>query len=145
MSDPLEPALSLRFTVDIAGQLFERFTACEGLTGEWEVEEYREGGTFGHVHRLPLRLTWTNVKLTRPVDRQTSALAAWFASVQGAAGRRPAVITAYDGNAGAVALWELAGAWPIRYTGPQLSADGTTAATETLELAHDGFTVGTGA
>ncbi len=52
MADSLEPALALRFSVEIDGQKFDRFTAVDGLIAEWEVEEYREGGNRDFVHRL---------------------------------------------------------------------------------------------
>jgi phage tail-like protein len=141
MRDTHEPALALHFSVSIGGLKIERFMACDGLTAEYEIEEYREGGTFGYVHRLPVRLKYTNVKLTRAVDADSGRLAGWFTSIQTRPLRQPATVIAYDGNAKEVARWELAGAWPVRYTGPQLNAAGTTAATETLELAHDGFVV----
>jgi len=108
MPDTYEPALALRFSVEIGGHRVEHFMACEGLVAEYEIEEYREGGNAGYVHRL---------------TRQT------------------ATIIARTGNGKEVARWGLEGVWPIKYTGPQLSASGTTAATETLELAHNGFTV----
>jgi phage tail-like protein len=38
-----------------------------------------------------------------------------------------------------VAQWGLLNAVPVRWTGPRLSADSLTVATETLELAHHGF------
>ena len=53
--DPREPALALRFSVTIGSYTIERFTQCDGLTAEYEVEEYREGGEGGFVHRLPVR------------------------------------------------------------------------------------------
>ena len=38
--------LTLRFTVTIDNQLtLGNWTKCEGLTVEWEVQEYREGGS----------------------------------------------------------------------------------------------------
>jgi phage tail-like protein len=84
---------------------------------------------------------YTNVRLTRPVDADSGRLASWFSSARSTLTRGTATIIAKDGNGAEVARWELRGVWPVRYTGPKLSAAGTTAATETIELAHDGFTV----
>jgi phage tail-like protein len=142
--DRLEPALALRFSVKIDDHEFTRFTAVDGLTAEWEVEEYREGGNMGFVHRLPVRMLFKNVRLTRAVDRESGSLSSWFCEAQSSFTRGNATITAYDGNQAVIATWELKGAWPIKYTGPSLTSNGTAAATEILELAHNGFTVTAG-
>lgn len=57
----------------MAGRGIERFVSGEGLTAEYEVEECREGGNAGFVHRLPVRVKYTNVKLTRPGPGQRQA------------------------------------------------------------------------
>lgn len=140
-SDPYEPALALRFSVEIHGFRIERFTQVDGLTAEWEVEEFREGGQGGYVHRLPKGLKHTNVRMIRPIDRDSARIAAWFTGTTRKLARQPATITAYDGDKREVARWDLAGAWPLKYTGPSLLATSALAATETLEIAHTGFTV----
>jgi len=137
--DPREPALALRFSVRIGSFTIERFTQCDGLTAEYEVEEYREGGEGGFVHRLPVRLRHTNVRLIRPIDRDSGVIASWFSATRDRPSRQSATITAYDGGGREVACWELAGAWPVKYTGPQLMSTSALAATETLEIAHNGF------
>ena len=64
-----EHGLTLRFMVTIDHQVaLGNWTKCEGLTVEWEVQEYREGGLNDYVHRLPGRRKYQNIKLTRPVD-----------------------------------------------------------------------------
>lgn len=137
--DPREPALALRFSVTIGAFTIERFVSCDGLTAEYEVEEYREGGQGGYVHKLPVRLKHTNVRLARPIDRDSGAIASWFSATQTRPSRQDATITAYDGNGREVARWELVGAWPVKYTGPQLASTSVLAATETIELVHNGF------
>lgn len=140
-SDPREPALALRFSVTIGSYTIERFTQVDGLTAEWEVEEFREGGQGGFVHRLPKGLKHTNVRMIRPIDRDSAQIAAWFTRTSQRLERHEATIAAYDGNRREVARWELAGAWPLKYTGPSLLSTAALAATETLEIAHTGFTV----
>jgi phage tail-like protein len=147
MTDPLEPALAVRFAIEVDGHTISRFTACDGLAGEWEVEEYREGGNPDQVIRLPLRLNYKNVRLTRPVDSESGKLAEWFSKARTEFQRVDASVVAYTANGGdhkEVARWDLVGVWPIKYTGPTFSSAGTTAATEILELAHNGFTLKAG-
>lgn len=141
-TDPYEPALALRFSVDIDHVVIDRFTQVDGLTAEWEVEEFREGGEGGHVHRLPKGLKHTNVRMIRPIDRDSARIAAWFTATARELKRRQAVITAYNGDGRTIASWTLSGAWPVKYTGPSLLSTSALAATETLEIAHTGFTVG---
>lgn len=141
MSGKMSPALSLRFAVDLDGLDRCYFTACEGLGAHYEVETYAEGGNMGFTHQLPIRLNYSNVKLSRPVDRDSGRVAAWFTGIQHKLKRVSAAITVFDGNGQPVATWKLTGAWPIRYTGPQLRADGTGVAIEILELSHQGFEV----
>ena len=134
-----DPALSLRFEVKVDGIDIGTFTGCDGLQAEYEIFEYAEGGNNSFVHRLPGRLKYTNVKLSRAVDRDSAKLARWFASLRYSVSKKTGSITAYDGNKARIAQWNLVDVWPVRYTGPTLASDGTTAAKETLELAHNGF------
>ncbi len=136
--DP-DPAVSILFEVKIDGVEIGSFTGCEGLVAEYEVYEYQEGGNNAFVHRMPGRLKYPNVKLTRAVDRDSGKLAAWFTSLEQAVQRKTAKVTAYDGNRKAIATWSLTEVWPVKYSGPSLAADGSGAASETLELAHHGF------
>ena len=137
--DPYEPALALRFSVEIGHLSIDRFTQCDGLGAEYEVDEFREGGEGGFVHKLPVRLKHSNVRLIRPIDKDSAAIAAWFSATSMTFVRQSATITAYDGNGHDVAHWLLAGAWPIKYTGPSLMSTSALHATETIELAHNGF------
>jgi phage tail-like protein len=134
-----DPAVSLRFHVEIDGQDLGYFTSCEGLGAEYDLMTYTEGGENSYEHKLPGRLKYTTIKLSRPIDKMSGALAAWFASLQAVVRRQSASIKVYDGNSDVVAEWNLQGVWPMRWTGPSLSVDGGQVAKETLELAHNGF------
>jgi phage tail-like protein len=134
-----DPATGLRFEVKIDGVEIGSFTACEGLGAEYEIFEYQEGGQNAYVHRLPGRLKYPVIKLTRPVDENSGQLAAWFSGLQQSVSRHTASITAFDGQRNQIAQWNLADLYPARWTGPSFSSDGNTVAKETLELAHNGF------
>lgn len=134
-----DPATGIRFEVRIDGVDLGSFTACEGLGAEYEVFEYQEGGQNAYVHRLPGRLKYSTVRLTRPVDESSGRLAAWFSSFQQSVKRHTASISAFDGQGNQIAQWNLGGLYPARWTGPGFSAEGNAVAKETLELAHNGF------
>ncbi len=140
MGDPNEdPAVAVCFAVEVAGMSLGAFTSCEGLGFEVTVEQREEGGNNLFVHQLPGRIKYTNVKLTRPVTKDTAKVAKWVASMASTPERTTASITAMTSNFQPVVTWGLLGVIPIRWTGPQLTVDSPKTATETLELAHHGF------
>src|SRR5918995_1783159 len=134
-----DPATGLRFEVRIDGVELGSFTGCEGLGAEYEIFEYQEGGQNAYVHRLPGRLKYSTIRLTRPVDESSGQLAAWFSRLQQSVQRHTASITAFDAQRNQLAQWNLADLYPARWTGPGFSSDGNVVAKETLELAHNGF------
>jgi phage tail-like protein len=136
-----EPASSLRFDVRIDGMSIGSFSSIDGLAAEYEVKTYEEGGQNSFVHQLPGRLKYTNIKLTRPVDKSSKELAAWFSRLRRGQGtkRQTATVVAFNDNREVVAECNLAGDYPDPYTGPSFSTDSAKVATETLELAHTGF------
>jgi phage tail-like protein len=135
-----EPGLSLRFTVVIDGQVrLGDWTKCEGLSVEYDVFEYKEGGNNGFIHRLPGRAKYTNIKLSRPIDDSSAAVAGWLASVQARVNPSTAAITVLDSDGSPVTTWNLIGVYPAKWTGPTLDVGSNTAAMETLELVHNGF------
>jgi phage tail-like protein len=134
-----DPATSLSFDVTVDGIDLGAFTECDGLGAEFDVFEYQEGGENGFVHRLPGRLKFQTIKLSRAVDHRSNGLAAWFSTFKRHVVRGTATIVAFDGNRHPVAQWTLIGVYPMRWTGPSLNAGGNDVAKESLELAHNGF------
>lgn len=138
-----DPAITVCFAVEveIEGHKLGAFTGCEGLGCEVQVEQREEGGNNAYVHQLPGRLKYTNVKLTRPVNKDTRKVAAWFASMAKGVERSTARIVAMTADGTPVMDWSLTGVFPVRWQGPSLNVDSPKVATETLELAHHGFQV----
>ena len=65
--------------------------------------------------------------------------ASWVASVEAAGKRATAQIAVLDPEGTRVAAWDLMDVFPVRWSGPNLDIDTAKVATETLELAHNGF------
>jgi phage tail-like protein len=135
-----DPGISLRYELTIEACKLGTFTSVEGLEAEYEVLEYPEGGNNGFVHRLPGRLKYGMVKLSRAIDKDSGQLAAWFSSFSDKVTPTTASISVQDGNKKEIARWNLVGAWPVKYHGPSLDSSKEAVAIETMELAHDGFT-----
>jgi phage tail-like protein len=137
-----DPAVTVCFSVTIDGRDLGAFTSCDGLGVEVEVEEKAEGGNNLFTHKLPGRMKYTNVKLSRVINKDTANVSKWFASMGGTIKRTTAHIVARTQKGESVAKWDLQGVVPIRWTGPQMNVDSPKVATETLELAHHGFLPG---
>ena len=137
-----EAGLGLRFKIKIDGHDFGNWQKCDGLTLEYDVFDYSEGGENGYIHRLPGRVKYQNIKLTRPIDADSSRVSAWVASLQVRMVPATAQISVLDPTGTAVADWFVTGVYPVRWNGPTLDVDSNQWATETLELAHNGFVGG---
>ena len=137
-----ESGQTFRFQVTIDHKVdLGNWSKCEGLTVEWEIQEYREGGLNDYVHRLPGRRKYQNIKLTRPLDH--SLRECRRVDLQGGRVPRPAIpprSPSSTARAMQVVVWDVVDVWPTRWTGPNMDVNGKDTAFETLELAHNGFT-----
>jgi phage tail-like protein len=128
-----------RFYVEIGNDTQAVFTEMSALQFETAVTEVEEGGSNGFVHRLPGRTKVANITLKRGLTA-SRALYEWYAEiVQGRFSTRNVTVVVYDAGGDELARWVFLAAFPVKWTGPQLTADGRAAAVETLELAHAGL------
>jgi len=137
--DITDPALQPFFSVTVDGHRLGMFTACDGLGVEVVIESREEGGNNEYVHHLPVRMKYTNIKLTRPLNGDSAAVASWFASMSGTVTRATGHITALRPDGQTIMTWHLNGVIPVRWQGPSFGVANVQVATETLELAHHGF------
>jgi len=122
-----------RFVVDVDGQAQAAFTECSLPVVEWDVERIQEGGLNTFVHQLPSRRKPASVTLKNGVGK--SALLDWYIETMGESFKRKVVtITLLDATKTAVMSWHIAGACPVKLTGPQLKTDANAVAIQTLEL-----------
>jgi len=139
-----ETATTVCFAITIDNQDFGNFTSCQGLGIQVSIDQHAEGGNNAFTYQLPGRMSFSTVKLTRPVNSNSSALAGWISSMaygvqNGARGNCTASIQALSASGAVICTWNLDRVVPVSWTGPQFSVDGSQVATETLELAHHGF------
>lgn len=128
-----------RFYVKIDGMPSAVFTEMSGLQVETVVTEYEEGGNNGFVHRLPGRTKVGNVTLKRGIVASNEFFN-WYSEIlNGKLKFRHVDVLVFDAEGKELAKWSFANAYPVKWVGPQLAADGKNAAIETLELAHEGL------
>jgi len=135
-----DPVGALRFLVKADDCTIGRFAHCHGLSAEYEIEEYAEGGQNAFVHKLRGRMRYPNLVLSRGITHE-SGLMDWFLQTKKAGERGNISVSLLGPDGKPVRRWGFEGAFPVRWEGPVLNARSHTAATETLEIAHRGFVV----
>ncbi|MCB0155159.1 MAG: phage tail protein [Anaerolineae bacterium] len=144
-----DPAPAYLFIVEMGGLIVAEFTECSGLEMEREVYEYEEGGYNNFVRKLPGRSSYSNIVLRRGVT-VSPVLYSWyqagvynayvlklnFSIILGA----PMQGTMFDGFA-KIKHWDVEGAFPVRWTGPEMSTSSGETAIEEIEIAHHGLTL----
>jgi phage tail-like protein len=137
----------LRFLVTVGGASGEigRFSECTGLAVEYEVMEYREGGNNDFVHKLRGPAKYPPLVLKRGITKE-DALTKWFKNCSTKADRMAVTVSLLGpkGVSSKVRTWSFVGAYPVKWTGPNLNAGSNNLATETLEIVHEGFSVAAG-
>lgn len=138
-TDRTDPYLGYRFTVELDGLLVAGFTTVRGLEVRMEPETYHEGGVNDHPHHLPTRSDSPPLVLERGVT-DSEAFFSWMrGTAPGTVERRDGRVVVLDGTGREVRGYQFRRAYPVRWTGPQLSATDDAVAIESLELVHEGL------
>jgi phage tail-like protein len=137
-----EPYGNYNFLVDLGDGEREGPLAgfCEVILpdAQLEVIEYRTGNAkeSGAI-KLPGRAKYGNLVLKRGIIGALSLYQWWNEVRNGNVGARRTVLIHLqnEDRSEIVMTWKMLRAWPIKYTGPQLSGKGTDVAIEQLEIA----------
>lgn len=137
------PYVSYKFLVEIDSSVVAHFSEASGLQVETEVEEHQEGGVNGYRHRLPKGSKYGTLVLKRGLA-DDDTLWQWNLDVlEGRVRRKSVSVILWNEDTRDEAWrWNFRGAFPVKWAGPELKADGNAVAVETLELVHDGFISG---
>lgn len=133
-----------QFVLSLDGVEVGAFSEVSGLSVEVKVETIDEGGQNEFSHKVPGRMQWPNLVLKAGVT-SNSALFDWFRRSSGAGleqdylQRTTVGLALIDGQGEIVRAWELDGAFPVKWSGPQFAAGSREVAMETLEIAHHGL------
>jgi phage tail-like protein len=138
--DRHDPVLAFCFAVEIGSLQVAGFSEVSGLQAEIEVQEYREGGVNGYVHKRagPVKYA-SNLTLKKGITDSTE-LWSWYRDVMNGRIQRKQVDVVLMNSAGEERRrWKLHNAYPVKWTGPDMKAATSEVAVETLELAHEGL------
>ncbi|WP_438854742.1 phage tail protein [Agromyces sp. M3QZ16-3] len=135
-----EIAVGVHYLVHLDEHDLGEFSTCDGLGVEVVLETREEGGANGFVWQFPTRLKYPNIKLSRPVSKDTADdVVNWVVSAVSAPSRGTGRIEIRSADNKPVAAYDLHDVIPVRWTGPALNPDQPKVLTETLEIAHNGF------
>ena len=99
-------------------------TGCQGIGCDVAIETREEGGNQFFVHKLPGRMTFSNITLTRPIDESTSRVAQWISNMAVEPKRSTGSIEAKEASGRTIASWGLIDVIPVKWKGPQMSSEG---------------------
>ena len=134
-----DPFGNYNFLVELDGITRAAFQEVSGFDSTIDVIEHREGGENTTPRKLPGMTKYSNIVLKWGItdDRE---LYDWHRqAVLGNLERKNGSIVLLGRAGEEVARWNFVRAWPTKYDGPDLNAEGNDVAIETLELAHEGI------
>ena len=141
MPPPSQVITDHNFLISVPGLTIGTFNQCNGLSMEFDVFEWAEGGNNEFVHHLPGRMRYPYLSLNNGVTDST-ALQEWFWATREQAQLKEVTIQLKSQDGAISRSWTFADAFPIKWSGPTIAAHGTGVGTESLDIAHSGLKIG---
>lgn len=140
MSGRTDPFRGYNFAVEVEGLVAGGFSEVTGLSLDIEVQDYREGGVNGFIHKRagPARYS-SNLVLKRGITASKILWNWYWDVVQGRIDRKNVSILLMDESGQEKVRWNFEQAYPVKWTGPDLRAGNSDVAVESVELAHKGL------
>ena len=141
-TSPADPSSAFKFHVELEGLIVGMFKECNGLSLSRETKPLREGGVNDRVHYLPESSTQGKITLKRGITLSRD-LWDWYCKglYDNLVERINMSIILYNAKGEVLKRWNFTGAFPTKWEGPTFNSANAEVAVETLELAHDGFTL----
>ena len=131
-----DPALAIAYKCTVDGLIpLGIWSKIEGLSLEYDVFEYKEGGVNNYTHKLIGPVKYGNVRLSRPVDSNSALVQMWIQSSLLKVVKHSMSIEACNAAGETITSWSLIGVVPLKWSGPSLDVFGNQIATETIEIA----------
>jgi len=119
-----------------------RFQTVSGLSVEYDMEEYKEGGENRFTHKLPVRTKYADLVLKRGMVADSEVIK-WFLGALRDREFVPADVTVILMNEKGEPLrtWKVSYAIPKKWTVSDLNANENAIVIETMELSYRYFTI----
>lgn len=139
------PPVGFHFKVEFVGIGNDndlRFQSVGGLSVEYDMESFKEGGENRFEHKLPVRSRFPDLSLKRGMLKD-SAVVAWVKDALFNRVFHPAQINVSLLNESHQPLrtWQVFNAWPKKWSVSDLNAQENSLVIESLELCYDYFTI----
>lgn len=127
---------------DIKNKNDVRFQTVSGLSVEYDVEEYKEGGENRFVHKLPVRTKYADLVLKRGMLTDSEVIK-WFLNAFRDRVFEPKEVSVILMNEKSEPLrtWNVSHAVPRKWVVSDLNANENSVVIETMELSYRYFTV----
>ncbi|MFN0085527.1 MAG: phage tail protein [Blastocatellia bacterium] len=133
-----DPYANFNYKLEIDGITNAGFSECSGLNIENTPIEYREGNDDITPHKQPGLMKYGNITLKRGITKNPE-LVTWLKTVMdGDIERRSVSILLENEQHQDPVRWNLREAWACKWTGPDLKANASEIAIESLEICHEG-------
>ena len=129
----------------LVGNPLAGFSECTGLEMTMDTEDYEEGGNNGTVLKFPKRHKWGDITLRKGLARNQDLFDWYYAFTQGVTVRKDGLIVMMDEKHEPHTVWRFRRGLPVKYVAPQLNAQQSNVAIETLAIAHEGIALMGGA
>lgn len=133
----VDPFDNFNFLVEIDGIARAAFQECSGFDSTIDAIEHREGGENITPRKLPGQTKYSNIMLKWGMTDDMDLYNWHRQAVLGKLERKNGSIVLLDRQGNETARWNFFNAWPTKYDGPDLNAEGSDVAIEMLELAHE--------
>jgi phage tail-like protein len=133
----VDPYANFNFLVEIDGITQAGFRECSGIDSSIEIHEFRQGGDNLTSRKLPMKAKYTNITLKWGLTDNHDLYDWHRQALDGNVQRKNGSIVVLDRQGKEQVRWNFFAAWPSKYDGASLNAEGNDVAIETLELAHE--------
>ena len=140
---PIPPQLITdhNFLISVPGLDIGAFNECRGLNMEFDVFEWAEGGNDEFIHHLPGRVRYPYLSLSAGMTDKAT-MQEWFWATRDQARLKEVTIQLKTQDGAVSRSWTFADAYPIKWSGPVISAHGGAVSGESLDIAHSGLKMG---
>jgi phage tail-like protein len=138
---PKDPYSNFNFLVEIDGIIRAAFQEASGFDSSIDITEHREGGENTTMRKLPAMTKYSNITLKWGTtdDRELYDWHRQWITGDPAAQRKNGSVVLLDRAGQEKVRWNFFNAWPAKWTGPSLNAEGPDVAVEAAELVVEGL------
>ena len=135
-----DPYGGFGFLIEFEGLIAGGFSEVSGLQIETTIEAFKEGGLNDYQHKLPGPTNYPSNLVLKSGVTDYLMMWSWYDDVRaGNIKRRNGSIYLLDRKGLPAMWWDVEGAYPVKWSGPELRADSNAVAVETVEFVHRGI------